>query len=287
MDITHRHELARRALDGYVSGPAAPIRATARALAKVDNAVAVVLVEGISDQIALETAAVGRGRDLEAERVVIVPIGGAHAIGRFLTMLGSLRTRVRLAGLCDLHEAEIFRRGLITTDVGSPRTNTDLEHLGFYVCIDDLEDELIRAVGTVGVEALFDSQGDLGSFRSLQSQPAWRGREPEAQMRRFLGSGSRRKLRYARLLVEAAVGRDVLPRPLDALLTAICPTEPRNQQAFAPAAHDAGAVDQFRAGAQQPAAAPGGQVEHRTGSTMAGQPPVSSNATRGPTVPKD
>jgi len=42
-----------------------------------------------------------------------------------------------------------------------------------------------------------------------------------AQMRRFLGSGSRRKLRYAQLLVEAAVGRDTLPRPLDALLTAV------------------------------------------------------------------
>jgi hypothetical protein len=220
MDVTNRRELARRALGGYVSGPAASTRAMARALAKVDNAVAVVLVEGISDQIALETAAVGRGRDLQAERVVIVPIGGAHAIGRFLMRLGPLGTRVRLAGLCDLREQEIFRRGLVAY-VGSPRTRTDMEHLGFYVCVNDLEDELIRAVGTAGVEALFHSQGDLGSFRSLQSQPAWRGRKPEAQMRRFLGSGSRRKLRYARLLIEAAVGRDTLPRPLDALLTAV------------------------------------------------------------------
>ena len=86
-----------------------------------------------------------------------------------------------------------------------------MEHLGFYVCVNDLEDELIRAVGTAGVETLFDSQGELRSYRSLQSQPAWRGREPEAQMRRFLSSGSRRKLRYARLLVEAAVGRDTSP----------------------------------------------------------------------------
>jgi hypothetical protein len=96
-----------------------------------------------------------------------------------------------------------------------------MEHLGFYVCVNDLEDELIRAVGTAGVEALFESQGDLRSFRSFQSQPAWRGREPEAQMWRFLRSSSRRNLRYARLLVEAAVGRDTLPRPLDALLTAV------------------------------------------------------------------
>jgi hypothetical protein len=218
----HRRELARRALDGYPSGPAAPIRATAQALAKVDSAVTVVLVEGISDQIALETAAVCRGRDLEGERVVVVPIGGAHAIGRVLTRFGPPPTRARLAGLCDLHEAERFRRGLVAAGLGAPRTQADLADLGFYVCVDDLEDELIRAVGSEGVEALFASQGDLGSFRSLQSQPAWRGRPPEVQMRRFLGSGSRRKLRYARLLVEAAAGRDALPRPLDALLTAVC-----------------------------------------------------------------
>lgn len=221
MATARRAELARRALDGYVSGPAATNRATARALAKVDNAVAVVLVEGISDQIALETAAVGRGRDLEAEGVVIMPIGGAHAIGRFLTRLGPLRTRVRLAGLCDLREEEIFRHGLVATHVGSPRTRIDMERLGFYVCVNDLEDELIRAVGTAEVEALFDTQGDLGSFRLFQSQPAWRGREPDAQTYRFVRSSSRRNLRYARLLVEAAIGRDTLPRPLDALITTV------------------------------------------------------------------
>jgi hypothetical protein len=168
MDVANRREPARMALGrGYGSGPAASIRATARALAKVDNAEAVVLVEGISDQIALETAALGRGRDLDAEQVVIVPIGGAHAVSRFLTRLGPLGARVRLAGLCDLREEEIFRRGLVTARVGSPRTRADMERLGFYVCVNDLEDELIRAVGIAGVEALFDSQGDLRSYRPM------------------------------------------------------------------------------------------------------------------------
>ncbi|MEN3533520.1 TOPRIM nucleotidyl transferase/hydrolase domain-containing protein [Microbispora sp. ZYX-F-249] len=213
--------LRGRALDGYESGPDAPLRAMERALAAAGDAVTMVLVEGPSDQIALETAAVGRGRDLATERVVIVPIGGAHAIGRFLTGLGPPGTRMRLAGLCDLHEEEIFRRAMVANRVGSPRTRADMEHLGFYVCVNDLEDELIRAVGSVEIEALFDSHGDLRAFHSLQSQPEWRGREPEAQIRRFLGSGSRRKLRYARLLVEAALGRDRLPRPLDALLAAV------------------------------------------------------------------
>lgn len=208
MDVADRGELARRALDGYVSGPDAPIEATARALAKAADAETLVLVEGISDQIAVETAFAGRGRDLAAERVVVVPIGGAHAIGRFVPSLGP--RRVRLAGLCDLREADLFRRGLAA-----------VAHLGVFVCADDLEDELIRALGTATVEALLAVQGDLGSLRSLQRQPAWRGHEPDAQLRRFLGAGATRKLRYGRVLVEAAVSGDVLPPPLDALLAAV------------------------------------------------------------------
>ncbi|MBQ0904154.1 TOPRIM nucleotidyl transferase/hydrolase domain-containing protein [Micromonospora sp. U21] len=220
MDLAQRRELARRALDGYENGPDATTRAMTRARAKIADAAALVLVEGLSDQIALETAATGHGRDLEAERVVIVPIGGAHAIGRFLTELGPRTAQVRLAGLYDVREQEVFRRALVAAQVGTPRTRADMGRLGFHVCVDDLEEELIRAVGAAEVEGLFDSQGDLGSFRSLQNQPAWRGQEPERQMWRFLRSGARRNLRYARLLTEAAMGRDALPRPLAALLEA-------------------------------------------------------------------
>jgi hypothetical protein len=196
-------------LDGYVSGPDAPIVATAAALAKVGTAEAVVLVEGISDQIALETAARVQRRDLAAERVVVVPIGGAHAIGRLLPRFAGLH----VAGLYDRREEGVIRRGLTAAGAGTPRTRADLEALGFFECVDDLESELIRAVGTAGVEALFAAHGDLGAFTSMRNQPAWRGRDTAAQMRRFLASGSRRKLRYARLLAQVAV-----PRPLDLLL---------------------------------------------------------------------
>ncbi len=70
--------------------------------------------------------------------------------------------------------------------------------------------------------ALIDSQGDLGSFRSLQRQPQWRGQLAWAQLRRFLGSGARRKLRYARLLA-GAVDLDRLPHPLGAVLAGLSP----------------------------------------------------------------
>ncbi|MGN6795045.1 MAG: TOPRIM nucleotidyl transferase/hydrolase domain-containing protein [Streptosporangiaceae bacterium] len=217
MDITRRRELARQVLEGYVNGPAAATEATVRALAKVQDARAAVLVEGISDQIALETLAARHGLDLTGEGLVILPIGGASGVTRYLTQLGPGGADLRLAGLCDVGEEDIFRRGLIRARIGSPKSRADMERLGFYVCVEDLEDELIRASGTASVEEIFDSQGDLGSFRSLQRQPEWRGRVVDDQMRRFLGSGASRKLRYARLLVES-IDLDRVPRPLDAVL---------------------------------------------------------------------
>ena len=220
MDITRRRELAGRLLDGYVHGPEAATEATARALAKVADAQAVVLVEGISDQIAVETAAVRRGRDLSAEHVVVLPMGGAHALARYLTQLGPGGAGLRLAGLCDVGEEDVVRRGLASAGIGSPRTRAGLERLGFFVCVEDLEDELIRAAGVGRVEELVDSQGDLGSLRSLQRQLEWRGQPAGAQLRRFLGSGATRKLRYARLLT-GAVDLDRMPRPLEAVLARV------------------------------------------------------------------
>jgi hypothetical protein len=177
----------------------------------------VVLVEGVSDQLALETLARRRGRNLHAERISIVPIGGAQAIGAFLDRFGPRGLDVRLAGLCDAGEERDFGRGLERAGLGSNLTRADLEALGFYVCTEDLEDELIRALGAAAVEQVVDAQGELRSFRTLQKQAAWQGRATEEQLRRFMGSGGRRKIRYAALLVDA-LSLSQVPRPLDRLL---------------------------------------------------------------------
>ncbi len=178
---------------------------------------AVVLVEGISDQCALEVLAERRGRDLGAEGIAVVPIGGAQSIGRFLDRFGPAGLDVRLAGLCDAGEEGDFRRGLERAGLGSDLTRVGMEQLGFYVCVKDLEDELIRALGAAAVERVAVAQGDLGAFRTLQKQPAWQGRTVEEQLRRWMGSGGRRKIRYARLLVDALDLAQV-PRPLDLVL---------------------------------------------------------------------
>ena len=107
----------------------------------------VVLVEGTSDQVAVETLAGRRGRNLDAEGISIVPMGGAQAIGGFLDRFGPRGLDVRLAGLCDSGEEGDFQRGLERAGLGADLTRADMERLGFYVCVADLEDELIRALG--------------------------------------------------------------------------------------------------------------------------------------------
>jgi hypothetical protein len=212
-----RARLAREALAGYPNGPDAPIVARAAALAQAASARSIVLVEGVSDQVALETLAERQGRDLASEGVAIVPIGGAHAVANHLLRFGPRGVGLAVCGLCDAGEEEFFRRGLVRADLGTPQTRAEMAGLGFFVCVEDLEDELIRASGRELIEALLDTQGDLGSFETLQKQPAWRAGSFEAQMHRFLGAGARRKARYAGLLVRALT-LDRMPRPLVAVL---------------------------------------------------------------------
>ena len=183
-------------------------------------AATVVLVEGTSDRIAVETLAERRGRDLAAEGVAVVPMGGAQAIGRFLKLYGPAGQNLQLAGLCDSREEGSFRRGLERARLGSGLTRVGLERLGFFVCVEDLEDELIRALGAAAAERVVETEGDLAPLRTLQKQPEWRRRPPEEQLRRFLGSGGSRKIRYARLLVEA-LDLDRVPRPLDMVLARV------------------------------------------------------------------
>ena len=177
----------------------------------------VVLVEGVSDQLALEALAERRGRNLAAEAIAVVPIGGSKNIGSFLDLFGPHGLDLRLAGLCDAGEEGDFQRALERAGLGSNLTRADMERLGFYVCVADLEDELIRALGAAAVERVIEAQDELASFRSLQKQPAWRGRRVEEQLRRFFGSKGSRKSRFGALLVQALDLAQV-PRPLDGVL---------------------------------------------------------------------
>jgi hypothetical protein len=211
-----RFQLA--AVESLAGGGEAPlVAAAAHALAASVDPRTVVLVEGISDQVALQAIAARRGRDLAAERIAVVPMGGARNIRHFLELFGPRGLAVRLAGLCDAGEEGDFRRGLEWAGLGSNLSRAEMEALGFYVCVADLEDELLRCLGAARVEQVVEAQGELGSFRTFQQQPAWRARRSQEQLRRFIGTHSGRKIRYARLLVDA-LDLTSVPRPLDRLL---------------------------------------------------------------------
>jgi hypothetical protein len=209
-----RLALVAWAAGGARAGAAA---AAARELAR-GGVRTIVLVEGNSDQVALEALAARHGRDLGAEGVAVVPLGGATNIGRFLDVCGPPGLGLPLAGLCDIGEERHFRRHLERVGLGSGLTPAGLEALGFHVCVADLEDELIRALGADGVRQVIDAQGERRPFHTFQGQPAQRDRPVEHQLRRFMGTHSGRKALYARAMVEHLdLGR--VPRPLERLLT--------------------------------------------------------------------
>ena len=201
--------MAARLEDVDVESLAAVTEAAARARSDPGSC-AVVLVEGMSDQAAVKTLAERSGRDLHAEGVFVVPMGGATNVGHFADLFGPGGFGVRLAGLCDQGEERDFRRGLDRTGTEAP----------CFVCVADLEDELIRALGTGRVEDLIEAEGESGPFLTFTRQPAHRDTARDQQLHRFMGTRSGRKIRYGHLLA-AALDLTLIPAPLAGLLSAV------------------------------------------------------------------
>lgn len=174
----------------------------------------VVLVEGESDRVALLTLARRARRDLADEGVQVVAMGGITNIRAHALWFGPLGLGATLRGLYDAPDESWVRRGLATAGIAVPAG--DLAGIGFQRCTDDLEDELIRALGADRVEEVVAAQGEQRSLDLLAGMPAQQGWSREALLRRFIGVRSGRKARYARLLVEALAADDV-PAPLAAL----------------------------------------------------------------------
>jgi hypothetical protein len=191
-------EVARAAAAAVAAGPRAAI-----------------LVEGRSDKAAVRALAARQGRNLDADAVAIVAVGGATNLGHYVDVLGPRGAGLRIAVLYDEAETEAVRRGLLASGISADEALTD--H-GFHVCRRDLEEELLRALGVDAVLRILENDGEAGRFRTFQRQPAQRGRQIEAHLHRFLGIKSARKIRDGRLLAEA-LDLDRVPAPLDAVLT--------------------------------------------------------------------
>jgi hypothetical protein len=171
-----------------------------------------ILVEGHSDVLAVRAMAERAGRDLDAEGVVVLSLGGGGGFDAALRLLGPAGRGFELLGLCDVdHEAHWARR-LEAAGLGSRLDRAGIEALGFYVCDRDLEDELIRTLGVDGVERVIADAGETFSLDVLARQPAHREDERHDTLRRFFGTKSGRKARYAPLLVAATTpGAELRP----------------------------------------------------------------------------
>ncbi len=174
----------------------------------------VVLLEGASDAAAVRVLCDARGLDLDD--VDVRDMGGVTNVGHHLRAVDD---GVRVLGLYDAPEERFVVRALQREgyDVSD---GSDLAGLGFGVCHRDLEEELIRALGTAAVERVLDELGELERFRGFQRQPQWRGRDVAEQLHRFAGTTSGRKLLLARRLAEELTP-DTTPAPLAALIDEI------------------------------------------------------------------
>ncbi|MFD3654633.1 TOPRIM nucleotidyl transferase/hydrolase domain-containing protein [Streptomyces sp. NPDC058620] len=198
----------RRAVTAWAAGGAGD---PARELAGQLSVRAAVLLEGPSDVAAVSALAASRGRDLAAEGVCVLSMGGAMSVGRFAQLLGPPGLDLRLTGLCDEAERGYYARGLERAGAAEQE---------FFVCTADLEDELIRALGAARVEELVRAEGDLRALQTFLHQPAQRGRTSQQQLRRFLGTKKGRKIRYGHVLVEA-LDPERVPAPLDGLFAGL------------------------------------------------------------------
>jgi hypothetical protein len=177
----------------------------------------VVLVEGVSDQLAVEAVAERLGRDFDADGLSIVPMQGAGNIKAFSKLFGPMGLDLKMAGLCDLAEAPLFANSLAASGVPGVLLPEDLSSADFFVCSRDLEDELIRALGDARTEAVIEEHGDLAAFRTFQQQASQRAETLTVQLHRFI---SGRKVEYAVPMLDA-LDTDEIPEPLLSLVRSL------------------------------------------------------------------
>lgn len=175
---------------------------------------AVVLVEGPSDAAVLEVLA--RRLGLHSPAVSVVSMQGVTNAARYLREYAA-RPGTTVAGLCDRGEVR-FVAGALRRLGHEVEGRDDLTAYGFFVCDEDLEDELIRALGTAAVVDVVEHEGELGQLRTFQNQPYQRARPLHDQLRRFAGTKSGRKVRLAAALA-AELDPDAVPAPLLDVLT--------------------------------------------------------------------
>jgi hypothetical protein len=183
-----------------------------------DHVGTVVLLEGPSDVAAVRAVAAAYGVTTRVHAYQLVDMGGVTNIRRHLAAIRTASVPVRVIGMCDAGEAQVFVRALQVSADGVHEA--ELAERGFSVCDADLEDELIRALGPARVVDVLCRLGLAGRLATFRRQPAWRDRPLHEQLHRFAGTASGRKTLLAGALAEALAPSEV-PAPLRRLVAAM------------------------------------------------------------------
>src|SRR5688572_4188422 len=170
-----------------------------------------VLVEGDSDAAAIRALADLIGCDLGLNHIQICSAAGVTNYSRVLADFVRTQPNADFCGMYDVADERHVRRALANATINV--ADEPLESFGFFACVADLEDELIRALGAEAVERVLEAQAELKSFRRFQAMPQHRRAPVHHQLRRFLGTRATRKIRSAQRLVEA-LDLARLPHPL-------------------------------------------------------------------------
>jgi hypothetical protein len=177
----------------------------------------VILVEGISDVLAIRAMAIRAGRNLDAEGITLLSLEGGGGLDSYVKLLGPSGLGLELLGLCDADQEGQWAKWLEAAGLGHSLDRAKMEAIGFFVCDRDLEDELIRAVSVADVIQLIANEGEDAAFKAFIKAPAHSSKAPDDQIRSFFGK-SGRKARYAPLLVDATPSGSE-PRSLQEVLS--------------------------------------------------------------------
>jgi hypothetical protein len=86
-------------------------------------------------------------------------------------LFGPTGLALPLCGLCDSDHLSEWSKVLEGAGLGTRLSQAAMEAIGFFVCVRDLEDELIKALGEATVIQIIDQNGDTPAWKVFCQQP--------------------------------------------------------------------------------------------------------------------
>jgi hypothetical protein len=177
----------------------------------------VILVEGISDLLAIRMLARRSGRDLDGAGATLLSLDGGGGFVHYLALFGPNGLDLRLLGLVDADHEQTWSQAL--TKAGVPvAARGALNAAGVQVCDPDLEGELVVAIGTHRIAELLADEAQTVRYQTWVAQKGLLQDPLERQQAAWIGRSSASKVFWAPVLAENTP-LDNIPAPLCALLT--------------------------------------------------------------------